>query len=148
VRRAVLPIADAALGNLKAYEGDPRIVISATLRMLVGRLGDPRLIAIPKLIMREVVNFPELAEMYRREVLERIIPIVTGRIEWGIEHGYFRPVDPELTIRSIVGPILLHLLMAEVFGLMPADGLALDRLVENHLTILFDGLSTGTGAAH
>jgi AcrR family transcriptional regulator len=147
VRRAVLPIADAALGNFKAYDGDPRVVISATLRMLVGRLGDPRLIAIPKLIVREVVNFPELAEMYRREVLERIIPIVVGRIEWGVEHGYFRPVDPELTIRSIIGPILLHVLMAEVFGLTPADGLALDRLVENHLTILFDGLSTGKEAA-
>jgi hypothetical protein len=34
-----------------------------------------------------------------------------------------------------------------VFGLTPADGLALDRLVENHLTILFDGLSTGKEAA-
>jgi AcrR family transcriptional regulator len=146
VRRAVTPIADMALGNLEAYEGDPRLVISATLRMLVVKLGDPRLIAIPKLIMREVVNFPELAEMYRREVLDRIIPVVTGRIEWGIAHGYFRPVDPELTIRSIIGPILLHLLMAEVFGLTPRDGLALDRFIENHLTILFDGLSAEGGA--
>ena len=146
VRRAVTPIADMALGNIEAYEGDPRLVISATLRMLASKLGDPRLIAIPKLIMREVVNFPELAEMYRREVLDRIIPVVTVRIEWGIAHGYFRPVDPELTIRSIIGPIFLHLVMAEVFGLTPRDGLALDRFIENHLTILFDGLSAKGGA--
>ena len=32
-------------------------------------------------------------------------------------------------------------MLAEVFGIVPPDGLALDRLVDNHLLILFDGLS-------
>jgi hypothetical protein len=31
--------------------------------------------------------------------------------------------------------------MAVVFGIVPADGLAIDRLIENHLSVLFDGLS-------
>jgi hypothetical protein len=31
--------------------------------------------------------------------------------------------------------------MSEFFGIQPRDGLAMDRLVENHLTILFEGLS-------
>jgi hypothetical protein len=32
-------------------------------------------------------------------------------------------------------------MLAEVFGIVPKDGLALERLIENHLVILFDGLS-------
>lgn len=146
VRRAVMPIADHALGMINQYEGDPRFAVSMVMKMIGGRLSDPKLLAVPRLIIREVVNFPHLAEMYRREVLDRVIPVVETLIKRGIDQGYLRQVDANLTIRSIVGPIALHILMAEIFGIMPKDGLSLDRLIENHLTILFDGLSAPAGA--
>ena len=109
--------------------------------MLAGRLNDTRLLAVPKIVIREMLNFPELAQMYRREVLDRAVPVVIGLIERGIAKGYLRPVDAELTVRSIIGPLMLHLLLAEAFGMQPADGLAMDRLIENHLSILFDGMA-------
>ena len=146
VRRAVLPIADNALAFISNYEGDPRLVISTVLKMIAGKFHDPKLFAIPKLVFREVLGFPELAVMYRREVLDRVIPAIEGLIRNGVDQGYFRPVDPHLTIRSIIGPIMMHIAMAEIFGIMPADGLAFDRLIENHLTILFDGLSAPVDA--
>src|SRR5690606_20728842 len=124
VRRAVRPIADHMLGLVGSFEGDPRLVLGMAMKMLGGRLADPKVLAVPKIIMREVVHFPELAEMYRREVLDRVIPVVEALIRRGIDQGYLRPVDPHLTIRSIVGPIVVHILMAEVFGLRPAGGLA------------------------
>jgi hypothetical protein len=55
--------------------------------------------------------------------------------------GYFRPLDAEMTLRSIIGPIIAHVLIAELFGIRPPGGLEIDRLVDNHLAILFDGLS-------
>ena len=146
VRRAVVPIAEHALSFAREYEGDPKLVITMVLKMLGGRLGDPRIIAIPKLLMREVLNFPELAAMYRAEVLDKVMPVVTGLLAKGIDKGYLRQVDPELTIRSIVGPVMIHIMLAEIFGIKPADGLALDRLIDNHLTILFDGLSAPASA--
>jgi AcrR family transcriptional regulator len=145
VKRAIVPIASNALAAVSQVKGDPRPVIAMVLRMLAKGLAEPRVVAIPKLLMREVVNFPELATMYRREVLDRVIPVVTGLIARGVQEGHFRPVDPELTIRSIVGPIMLHIMMAELFGLVPEDGIAFDRMIENHITILFDGLSQPKG---
>ncbi len=141
VRRAVLPIANNALGFLENYSGDPRLVISMVLKMVAGRLSEPRTIAIPKLLIREAFHFPQFAEMYRREVLDRVIPVVIALVANGIAEGYFRKVDPELTIRSIIGPLILHMLMAELFGIVPPDGISIDRMVDNHLAILFDGLS-------
>ena len=70
VRRAVLPIADHALGMISHYDGDPRFAVSMVMKMIGGRLSDPKLLAVPRLIIREVVHFPHLAEMYRREVLD------------------------------------------------------------------------------
>jgi hypothetical protein len=111
------------------------------MKSISKRLTEPRTIAIPKLMMREMINFPDFAKMYREEVLDRVIPMITGLLRTGIAEGYLRPVDPELTIRSIIGPIMLHVLLDEVFNIRPDDGLSLDRLIDNHLTILFDGLS-------
>ena len=141
VRRAILPIATNALGFLTNFAGDPRPVITAVLKMVAGRLTEPKTVAIPKLLIREMMHFPEFAAMYRREVLDRVIPVVEQLIRNGITEGYFRPVDPNLTLRSIIGPIVLHMLMAEIFGIMPEAGLSIDKLIDNHLTILFDGLS-------
>jgi AcrR family transcriptional regulator len=141
VRRAIVPIAEHVLGFVENYEGDPRTIITMVMKMLAVRLSEPRLLAIPKVIIREVMGFPELAEMYRREVLDKVIPVVIGLIQKGIDEGYLRQVDPELTVRSIVGPVMLHVAMNEIFGIKPKDGLAIDRLIDNHLTILFDGLS-------
>jgi len=115
------------------------------MTMLAGAVANPRFLAIPKLVVREVVNFPELAAMYRRELLDRALPVLEGLIRRGIDNGYLRPVDPALTIRSIIGAFMAHLVLAEVFGVVPPDGLALDRLVANHLTIIFDGLSLKAG---
>ena len=141
VKRAIAPLAAATFEQLAGFEGDPRVA----LRMVIGRLSeamrDPRRIAIPAMIMREATQFPQVAEMYKREVLGLAIPAVTALLQRGMDQGYLRQLDAELTVRSIVGPIGAHLMLAAIFGIMPKDGLALDRLVENHLSILFDGLS-------
>lgn len=141
VKRAVLPVANSALGVIQSYTGDPRPVIATALKLVAGRLSDPKLIAIPRLLIREMINFPELAEMYRREVIDRVVPAIETLVRNGMRDGYFRPLDPEMTLRSIIGPVIAHVMIAELFGIRPPGGLEIDRLVDNHLAILFDGLS-------
>lgn len=140
VKRAIGPIAAVTFDRLARFEGDPRLALRMVIAGLIEALRDPRRIAIPKLIMREALQAPHIAEMYRREVLDVAIPALTGLLQRGMDQGYLRPLDAELTVRSIVGPIALHLLLAEVFGIVPRDGLALERLIDNHLVVLFDGL--------
>jgi len=142
VKRAISPITDNAVQMIGDFNGDPRRSITLILNMVATRFEDGEPLAIPKLIMREAVSFPEIALMYRRQVLQRMLPVFENMIQKGVADGYFKNVDPELTTRSIMGPIITHLLLSEFFGIEPSDGLALERLVENHLGILFDGLST------
>ena len=140
VRRAVAPVADMALGQIADYRGDPRPVIALMLRMMAARLSEPAVFAVPSLILREAAVAPEMAQVYREEVLDRVLPAARGLIAQGVAGGFIRPVDPDLTIRSILGPVLAHLLLAQVFGVQPEGGLQLDKLVENHLAILMAGL--------
>jgi AcrR family transcriptional regulator len=140
VRRAITPIAEGAMAMIAGAGGDPRPVISMILRGLATRLTDPKILAVPKLILREAPSFPQIAEIYRNEVLAHAIPMLEGLVRRGVAEGYLRDVDPELTVRSIMGPVLIHILLGELFGISPKQGLCMEQLVENHLTILFDGL--------
>jgi AcrR family transcriptional regulator len=136
VRRAVAPVADLALEQFAWFRGDPRPMIGGMVRMM----ADPRLFALPSLILREAAVGPQMAEVYRAEVLDRVLPALRGLIAQGVAGGHIRAVDPDLTVRSIMGPVLAHLLLAQVFGVMPEGGLQMERLIENHLGILFAGM--------
>lgn len=140
VRRAIVPVTTTAAAALANFDGDPRDAITLLYGVMSQRLADPRVLAIPKLMLREVSKFPELAQMYRREVIDRAIPIITGLIQRGIDKGVFRPVDPELALRSVLGPVGMHLLMAEIFGIVPEGGLDVPKLLQTHIDILFNGL--------
>lgn len=141
MRRAVSPVAEGALQLLANHSGDPRPIISGALRLVATRLADPRMVAIPRLVIREVIHFPHFAQTYRAEVLDRIMPALQAVISNGIRDGYLRDVDPELTLRNVIGPVVIHMMLAELFGIMPEGGVSIHALIENHLTLLFDGLS-------
>jgi len=136
VRRAVAPVADLALEQFAGFRGDPRPPIGGMLRMM----ADPKVFVLPSLILREVAVGPQMAKVYRAEVLDRVLPALRGLIAQGVAGGHIRVVDPDLTVRSIMGPVLAHLLLAQVFGVMPEGGLQMERLIENHLGILFAGM--------
>ena len=148
VRRAISPIAANAAMTAANYPGSIREAVSMAMRMIAARLTEPRTLAIPRLIMHEVTRFPELAAMYREQVIDKAKPVVEALVARGIASGEFRPVDPDLTVRSIIGPIALHIMLSEIFALRPQGGLQIDRMIENHLSILFDGLAARPGAKH
>lgn len=145
VRRAIVPVAENAAAFVAGFGGNPRDGIATLMQLVCTRLSDRRMLAVPRLMLHEAVLFPELAAMYRREVLERALPLVVELLRRGIESGVFRPADPVLTARNVVGPLLMHMLLAEVFGIGENDSEAVQRFVKNHLDVLFNGLSAPEG---
>lgn len=147
VERAVVPFADNVFGMVSEFRGDPRPFMSQMMHMMAAQLAGSGFLDIPKLVMREAVIAPEIANMYRKAVLDRAIPALVGLMRKAISDGYLRPVDPELTVRNVVGPIIVHILLFEVFNVEPEDGFDIDRFIDNHLDLLFNGLSTGAADA-
>jgi AcrR family transcriptional regulator len=146
VRRAIVPIIDNAstLAAAGAGAGDPEDVLKRIIGFVVMAMAEPRNAAIPRLIVSESANFPELARMYRTEVIDRGFEAMTGVVRRGIECGRFRPVDPGLAIRNIVGPIFINVLMTGVFGFDAPDPAAFAR---SHVDILLHGLGANREGA-
>jgi AcrR family transcriptional regulator len=141
IDRALSPLALQAISVIDATGVDPRLVFQTIGSLIAGKLSDPKIFAVPKLIVRESVQFPELAQIYRRNVIDKVLPRMVRLIEHQVKSGRFRPVDPELAVRSLVGPIFAHIVIAEVFGIVPEGGLQMDRLISQHIDILMNGLS-------
>ncbi|MBW6505982.1 MAG: TetR/AcrR family transcriptional regulator [Rhodobacteraceae bacterium] len=145
VRRAIGPVAGFAQGMPEHVPGDPRPLIARFLRLAAGHLADPHTLSVPKLVIREAMAAPEIAQIYRDEVLARALPALQALIGQGVAGGFIRRVDPEMAARCVIGPLVAHLLLSEVFGITPEGGLALDRLIDTHLAILDAGLEPVEG---
>lgn len=141
VRRALAPIADDAVNRLAAFEGDPRDAIAMLLTVVCGQLSDPAKMAIPKVVISEVVRFPAIAAMYRREVIDKVRPALEVMLKRGVSAGYLRDIDPEMAIRSVIGPVMAHVALVALFNVETDAGLDMDRLLTSHLDILFHGIS-------
>lgn len=147
VARMIAPLSDEVFDKIAGHQGDPRPLLAQFLRMLAGMMGDETRRAVPMIVLREALAAPAMAASFRKAVLDRALPAVTALLSQGMEGDYIRPLDPELTARTVVGPIMAHIILHEVFSITPRDGLAMERLVENHLAILLAGLAPEEGVS-
>jgi AcrR family transcriptional regulator len=112
------------------------------LEQLIAVANDPRRSAIPKLVISESGNFPELAVFYLAEVIGPGLAQLTALVRRGIESGEFRPVDPDLTARCIIAPLLLATIWRHTFARHASAPFEADAFVWQHRDILLHGLAT------
>ncbi len=95
---------------------------------------------IPKLVIAEAGNFPELARFYRENVVERGLALVGSIIRRGIEQGEFRSVDVEHVVFSVLAPLLITVLMKHSLQLPGERPLDAKAICQAHLDLLLHGL--------
>lgn len=86
-----------------------------------GMVATTKLSAIPKLIIADAQNFPDIAEFYNREVILRGRGVMRRVIERGMDSGEFRRVDVEPAIDILMAPMLMHVIMRHSINLCCAD---------------------------
>jgi len=139
VRRAIVPLVHRVEALASPAPKDPRLALETALRFLALGLSDPRNSAIPRLIISESGKFPELAAMYRREVIDHGVAALKALIASGVEEGQFRTVDPDFAFRNVIGPLFLNMVMCQIFGFEPPDP---ERFAAAHIDVLMNGLLT------
>jgi AcrR family transcriptional regulator len=105
--------------------------------------------AIPKIVVSEAGNFPDLARFYREAVVDRGMALLRRVLRLGVERGEFRAsFDIDDATRCIVAPLLLAMLWRHSFGRCEPGGGGAgsgsfdpDALCTTHLRLLLDGLA-------
>lgn len=135
----IAPLAAQAEMIARAGASDPVGALKLLAAAAALRLSDPRIVAVPRLVIGLSARFPELADFYRVHVAERALAALKSLIVAGIEQGVFRTVDPHAAARAFIGPIFFEAMWTHV--LRGESALAApEKLVESHLNLLFEGL--------
>jgi len=136
----VSPIAEMR-GFVDQFEGSTMELVRMMLFGWWERIGASRIGGIPKLVISEAGNFPELARFYVAEVVEPAQAATVAIVKRGIARGEFRNVDADIVARLMAAP-MLGLLMwrnaLEPFAKTKVDPLA---YLEAHLDMLRHGLA-------
>ena len=102
--------------------------------------------AIPKLVIAEAGNFPDLARFYLDEVVSRARKVLAGVLRRGIASGEFRPVEVEHVVYCLLAPFLLATLWKHSLG--PFDGKPMDPgMLRTHIDLFLTGIAAGPALA-
>ncbi|HEY7674708.1 MAG TPA: TetR/AcrR family transcriptional regulator [Burkholderiales bacterium] len=140
VRGGLLPAIVKAEGLIGQSAGSTGELLRAVVTGLWSNVGGTLLSGIPKLIIAESGNFPEIAQFYYREVIQRVVAVIAGILKQGIQRGELRRLDVDPTARAMVGPILLMMLWRHSFQGFESAPLAIERYFDSYLTLVLDGL--------
>jgi AcrR family transcriptional regulator len=141
VREALVARLVEFRGQIDQFQGPSAELLRLVFKVWWERIGSTRISGIPKLILSEARNFPEIARFYVDEVVRPGRETLAAVLRRGIERGEFRPVDPELTAHLLAAPMLVLSLWRN--SLEPCSDERIDppALLEAHVRMLQRGLA-------
>ena len=103
-------------------------------------VGSTALGAVPKLLVAESGNFPELARWFHESVITRAHRAVTRIVELGIAAGDFRPVSAPLAARIVFAPLFSFIIWRRAFSGFMCDLPSPDEYLSQVVDLLTRGL--------
>ncbi len=107
------------------------------------RIGSTKASGIPKLMMSEAQNFPELTEFYQHEVIQPGTSLIERLLRRGVTSGEFRPMDLKYGVVLVMAPMLFLAMWRHSLGSCCASHLELDpkQYLNAQLDMLLHGFS-------
>lgn len=142
VRQAI--VANIARGEeLVAESAEPAPVLLERIIHHWAELIPTPASAIPKLVVAEAGNFPDIARFYLDEVVNRGRELIRSVIRRGVARGEFRPVNIESGAYCIFAPMVLAMMWRHSFAPHDHETLDAKALADAHLQLLLRGLAVG-----
>ena len=140
-RGSVLPHIIEAEGLVASYHGGSRELFTALVTRWWTTLLETPLSGIPKLMVSEATNFPELAEFYFAEVITRTRRLLAQVLEDGVARGEFRPVNMRAALEVAIAPVLYAALWKHSFQRYDEGTLDVRQTLDVHIDIFLRGIA-------
>jgi AcrR family transcriptional regulator len=143
IRSGMVRAIEEAERRVAAYPGSATDLLRELYTAWWQNIGGTKLAGIPKLMISEAQNFPELARFYYEEVIQRGSQLFARTIERGVERGEFRPVNVDYAVRALVSPLIMRAIIEHSF--LPCAGpedFDVPAYFDHTLGLVLDGLRT------
>jgi AcrR family transcriptional regulator len=112
---------------------------------LIGRsyltaLGSPGNVAVFRILLSEVLRFPQISDLLYNTAVVRVFGLVTSYLNHQIALGQLRPVDTFIAARSFIGMFIAHVLLREVFRQPEAQAIDDETVIATVVDLFLGGL--------
>lgn len=127
--------------EIDSFTGSAKEMLRYALFSWWERVGSTKASGIPKLMMSEAQNFPELASFYQHEVIQPGNALLERILKRGVASGEFRPMEFTYGVYLVLAPMLFLAMWKHSLGTCCSDHTQLDP--QRYLTAQIDMLLHG-----
>jgi len=129
--------------EIARFEGPTAALLQYLMLEWWRRYGATKASGISKLVMSEASNFPDLARFFQEEVVTPGHAMIRSVLQRGIERGEFRHVDMDLTVHSVLAPLLFLVTWKHSMAPCCPSSQQIDpeTFIRHHTELLVRGLS-------
>ena len=140
VRTSIVPLIGEAEELINQFSGSSEELFRIVIRTWWSSVGDTKLSGLPKLMMAEAGNFPELAKFYQDEVITRGELLVANMLRRGMERKEIRQVDLEIDARLLISPIIMMMMWKHSAGVCQVEPEKMGLYLEHYIEMALHGL--------
>jgi len=141
IREGVVPIIEAGEALVEQYRDDPERLLREIPLGWWQLVGETPLGGIPKLMIAEARNFPEITQFYFDEVVVRDQRLIGTALELGVASGVFLPIDIGVQMHVGFAPLMLLAFWKHSFPDCAISSETISRhYIEATLDLIFQGL--------
>jgi AcrR family transcriptional regulator len=146
VRESIGTTLTSIVDNAARFEGSSADLLRFVLTAIGQFMRTSDRVVLPKIVIAELGNFPELARFYRNEIVDKGLALLSSTIARGISRGEFRNVAPDHAARLCIAPLLLAAIWRTTFAAQDNEPYDIEGLIGTHLDVLLRGLAFDGGA--
>jgi len=140
VHEQLLPRLAEASERVSQHTGPVTTLLLEVIVTVANAVIGTRLGLIPKLVIADAGNFPELARFYVDEVIARGMSVFTRILERGVAQGEFRNIDIALAAPVCIGPLLLLAIWKNVLEPHAKRKIDRDQYIATYTDVILRGL--------
>ncbi len=142
VESAIVPEVENVEALAREHAGSSRELLIAMVEAMWRSIALSRLSGIPKLMLAEAGNFPDLARFFLEAVIQRHWAVMRKVLEEGMERGEFRRLPSDLAVRIFIAPMMMAVFWKHSF--MPLEEVPTD--MDRYFTVALDMALAGIAA--
>lgn len=140
VQELVLPEIERIEKVINSHQGSAEDLLRHLVKQWWQNVGESRLSGIPKLIIAEAGNFPELAQFFVEEVVLRGRHLFSNVIEKGIDSGEFKPCNTSYAARALIAPLVFAAIWKHSLSSYDKEPYNVQEYLDTHISIFLAGL--------
>ena len=142
VRETIVPVIAQGEAIAQSFTGSARDLFERLVREYWRLVGETALSGIPRLMIAEAHNFPELARFYYEEVVTRGHRLMAGVLERGIKAGEFRRVDLAVATKLAMAPLMHAVVARKAFAACMPESFDVGKYLDTHIDLYLHGIAT------